>query len=435
MKYGELVQIADFFKRFKKIYFIKRITDSALEIRLDDESFIIDLNRNKSSIYQANFKGKNYGAPFDIALKRLFTNAFLKAVFVPQNNRILMFKIRQEKAYKSFDGFIYFELTGKHTNVIITDEKGFIIEALRHIQKSVRAIKVGEKLEPLAPIEIKEKPSEKITNFKLYFENNFKEIHQKKLNELKKNKLCVLEKRIKNLKDKLLHLEKEENLIQKSEQISQRALLLSANLYQIQDDEREFILQDFSGQSQAFKLSKPAKIEANELFKEAKKLKQKAQNIHLQRENLNEKLESLELLRHFVKTCEQSFELESVLAKKEQNRDKKDEISGVLSFYYKDFKILVGRSEKANEALLKQAKKDDLWLHVKNLPSAHVFIIANKLKMDDGLIEFGARLCVNFSNLQKGRFIVDYTQRKFVKIKQNAFVNYTNYKSISISKE
>lgn len=439
MKYGELVQIADFFKQFKKIHFIKRILDNALEIALDKENFIIDLNRSKSSIYSAHLQGKSYAAPFDIALKRLFTNATLKDVYVPLNNRILVFCVRQDKAYKSFEGFIYFELTGKHTNAIITDSKGIIIEALRHIQKSARAVKIGEKLAPLAPIEIKEKPSENISDFRLYFENNFKQMHQKRLEELKKNKLFVLEKRITNLKNKLASLEKAENLLQKSEQIMQTALLLSANLYKIKENEREFVLLDFEGNERSFKLSKPAKIEANELFKEAKKLKQKAQNIHLQSENLNEKLENLRLLEHFIKQCKQTFELESVLVKNERQKEfkegAKDEAAGILSFYFKDFKILLGRNEKANETLLKRAKKDDLWLHVKDLPSAHVFIISNKLKMSEQVIEFAARLCVNFSNLQKGRFIVDYTQRKYVKIKQNAFVNYTNYKSISVSKE
>lgn len=435
MKYGELLQIANFFKGFKKVDFIKRIDDNILEISLDSKHFIIDLNRANSSIYTGALKSKNYNAPFDIMLKKYSNHAFLKEVFIKPNDRILVFKLSLQTSYKSFESLIYLEFTGKNTNAIITDEKGIILEALRHIQKSYRLIKVGEKLIDLKSYELREQKSEKIEDFYQYFENNFKKIYEKRLENSKQNKITSLDKKISNLNHLLTSLEKEENLEKKAAEISQKALILSSNLYHLKDYEREFTLQDFNNQEIQYKLLKAPKIEANELFKNAKKLKQKALNIHLQRINLEEKLEFLQHLKTLIQNTSSIFELEVLMPKKEKKEHKIEQNLGVASFYFKEFKILVGKNEKANEYLLKNAKKDDLWLHIKDFASPHVFIVANKLKINDELIEFGAKLCVNFANLQKGNYTIDYTQRKFVKIKQNAFVTYTNHKSLKLSKE
>lgn len=91
--------------------------------------------------------------------------------------------------------------------------------------------------------------------------------------------------------------------------------------------------------------------------------------------------------------------------------------------------------KKAMKNLLKSAKKDDLWLHVRDIPSSHVLIISNKQKISLDVIEFAARLCVSFSKLKKGSYWVDYALKNFVKVQQKAFVKYTNFKSINITKD
>ncbi len=69
-----------------------------------------------------------------------------------------------------------------------------------------------------------------------------------------------------------------------------------------------------------------------------------------------------------------------------------------------------------------------MWLHVRDIPSAHTLIVSNKQKISLDVIEFAARLCVSFSKLKKGSYWVDYTLKNFVKVQQKAFVNYTNLK-------
>ncbi|TXE90124.1 DUF814 domain-containing protein [Campylobacter volucris] len=434
MKYTDLIQIKDYFLSFKRLNYLKRLDDNILELSLDHQSFIMDLTRANSAIYKDKIQAKNYNAPFDFMLKKYFSNAKILDIKVLENNRILCFDVLSEKSYKSYDIRIYFEFTGKNTNAIITDMKDFIIEALRHIDKSYRVVKIGEKLEALKAFDIKEE-FVKIDDFDAYFLQKSKEIQQKRLQNIKENKILNIDKKIKTLEQNINDLEKEEILIENANLLSKKADILFANLNSLQNFQRNFTLQDFEGNELSFNLENTPKISANEFYKMAKKLKQKAKNINIEREILTEKLDFLINLKAMIVKSFSLYELEILMPKKTK-AVKKEEINvGVSSFYIDGFKISVGCNEKANEYLLKIAKKDDLWFHVKDYPSAHVIITSNKLKISQMVLEFAAKICVEFSKLSSGTYLVDYTSKKFVKIKEKAFVNYTNYKTLSILKE
>lgn len=435
MKYNELLQIKNFFTDFKKIDFIRRIDDNILELSLDRQKFIIDLNRSLSAIYQAKITVKIYNAPFDFMLKKYFNNAYIKDIEVLENNRILCFYTENQKAYKNYQNKIYFEFTGRNTNAIITDCNNIIIEALRHIDKSFRPIKPNLKLENLKPYEIKEEYKE-IKDFKKYFQEQFDNLYQKRLKECKNIKLNTLNKKMQTIKKYLSSLEKEDDLLKEAEDYSFRADVLFANLNNLKEYERKFELKDFYGKTIFFDLDCNPKQSANIFYKKSKKLKQRAKNISIERSNLLEKLYFYEKLYKLLEKAKDLFELELLLPKKKLNENKKiQKDSNIIDFYFNEFKISVGKNERGNEYLLKNAKKEDLWFHVKDFSSAHVFITSNKQKINEEVVEFAAKLCVNFSNLKSGAYIVDYTKRNFVKVKEKAFVNYINFKSIKIIKE
>ena len=175
MKYTELVQICDFLKQYKRLDFIKRIDDNVLNLSFDGQNYIFDLSKNESGIYMANLKMKTYNAPFDFALKKYFSHAFIKEVKVLENNRVLSLKTELKKAYKSYKNVIYFEFTGKNTNAVITDSKGLILEALRHIDKSYRQVKPNLMLLDLKPFKM-DTNFVKIDDFKAYFEEKFHDL-------------------------------------------------------------------------------------------------------------------------------------------------------------------------------------------------------------------------------------------------------------------
>ncbi|EAL3981176.1 DUF814 domain-containing protein [Campylobacter upsaliensis] len=436
MKYTELVQICEFLKQYRRLDFIKRIDDNVLCLSFDKEHYIFDLNKSESGIYAANVKMKSYNAPFDYALKKYFSNALIKELKVLENNRVLCLKVELNKAYKSYESVIYFEFTGKNTNAVITDSKGLILEALRHIDKSYRQVKPNLMLLELKPFKM-DTNFIKIDDFKAYFEEKFHALYGKKLLQNKNIKLSFLDHKIAKIKQNLKDLEKEDDLLLKAKDLSQKADILFANLSFLKEYERKFTLLDFEGKEVEFVLENSPKMSANAFYKNAKKLKQKAKNICLQRENLEEKLEFLSALKNLVQNCQSLFELEILLPKKSKKElTKKDENElGIASFYYKEFKICVGKNEKGNIYLLKNTKKNDMWLHIKDVPSSHTFIIHNKQNISQEVLEFAAKLCVSFSKLNPGSVLVDYTTRNFVKVREKAFVNYTNYKTLSVLKE
>ncbi|MBK1972295.1 NFACT RNA binding domain-containing protein [Campylobacter sp. TTU_617] len=435
MKYNELLQIKNFFINFKKIDFIKRIDDNILELSLDRQKFIIDLNRSLSAIYQAKITIKNYNAPFDFMLKKYFNNAYIKNIEVLNNNRVLCFYTENQKAYKNYKNKIYFEFTGRNTNAIITDYDNVIIEALRHIDKSFRPIKPSLKLEILKPYEIKEEYKE-IKDFQKYFKEQFQNLYQKRLEESKSIKLNTLNKKIQKIKEYIFSLEKEDDLLKEAKNLSFKADVLFANLNKLKEYERKFELKDFYGQTILFNLEYNPKQSANIFYKKSKKLKQRAKNISIERNNLLEKMDFYEKLYRLLCNAKDLFELELLFPRKKLNENKKiQKDSNIVDFYFNEFKISVGKNEKGNEFLLKNSKKEDLWFHIKDFSSAHVFITSNKQKINEEVIEFAAKLCINFSNLKPGSYLVDYTKRNFVKIKEKALVNYTNFKSMKLIKE
>ncbi len=435
MKYIELLQLRNFFDHFKKIDFIKRVNDNILELSFDRQRFIFDLTRGMSAIYTAKLTAKNYNAPFDFMLKKYFSNALIKEVKVLENNRIMCFSVKADKAYKSYENKIYFEFTGKNTNAIITNEKNLIIEALRHIDKSYRIIKPNVFLEALKPYKMDEN-KEIISDFYAYFNEKFHSLNENKIKQIKALKIIQIDKKIQNLKELYFNLEEEEKLLNKALELRKQADILFANLSVLKDYEREFELDDFEGKKINFKLELSPKESANSFYKNAKKLEQKAKNLNIQRQNLKDKLDFANNLKELLEKAKSEFELEILLPKKNirKNQENKQD-NAIANFYFNEFKICVGKNEKGNENLLKSAKKNDLWFHVKDLPSSHVLIISNKQKISEEVIEFAAKLCVSFSKLKKGSYWVDYTSKNFVKIQQKALVNYTNFQSIMIVKD
>ena len=74
-------------------------------------------------------------------------------------------------------------------------------------------------------------------------------------------------------------------------------------------------------------------------------------------------------------------------------------------------------------------------MHIKDISSSHVIIRSDKKNVPLEVLEFGAKLCVDFSGLNSGGYLVDYTNRRNVKIREGANVNYVEYKTIKVTKE
>ena len=125
--------------------------------------------------------------------------------------------------------------------------------------------------------------------------------------------------------------------------------------------------------------------------------------------------------------------------KKNKKKKKEEPISKPHHYISVDgYNIYVGKNNKQNDYLtLKFAHKDDLWLHVHNMPGSHVIVQRKDTIIPDTTLEEAATLAAYYSKGKDGSHVpVAYTERKNVKKPRNAktgMVTFNNFKTISIT--
>ncbi|MBU1883935.1 DUF814 domain-containing protein [bacterium] len=438
MKLSHLKQLIGYFKKFEKISAIYRTSDTIIKVVFDrDDEVYFDMQRSNSAIFTCeNYtRSKVYNAPFDVVLSKRFNRCELEGVTLVEGDKILRFTTVQKGAYKEIKTYLQFEFTGKYTNVIILDEDETVLEALRHIDlfSSFREVRVGQKLlpPPVAPFVAKEYPIENIEKF---LRDVYNERSKERLESLKKQKVSFLEKKLSRLQKLYANLDDETLLGREIEKNEHLGNLILANLHLIKPYERHLHVRDYEGNEIEIRLesffSAPADI-AKYFFKLSKKAKQKAKNLHIERSSLQEKME---FLRHFIQTVQNARDISKIEllfpAKKQDKKVKQNE--SIEQFFIDGYKVMIGKSEKGNIELLQKAKAKDTWIHLKERPSAHVIIVSDKQSLPQHIIYEAAKLCVDFSLFEKGRYLVDYTPRREVKIQEGANVLYNKYNTIEV---
>lgn len=441
MKLYELKAIAKRLGDFTFISRARRIGDNTIEIMFDkSQSYFFNMTRGHSSIYKAPSQRplQGYNAPFDTLLHSLLSGSKLISVEVPNNDRILRFILAPKSSYKDKIIYLQLEFTGKNTNAILIDDNEIIIEALRHIDSdsSFRVIRPGMELLGIPPFERKEETL-LIEDIDSYLENKFSQEEAKKLLEMKKQKLSTVAKKIKKFEQLLAKLPNEEKLERQAEEHKKTANLILANLYQIKPYDAKLKTYDFEGNEVTITLPKGVKINRipDYYFNLSKRAKSKAKNVHIEYENLQSKKAFYENIYFALEQANTPYELELLVPKRAKSLRKKEKLREGELFWIEDYKVLVGRNSNENQKLLEMAKANDLWMHIRDVPSSHVIIRTDKQNLPDSVIEAAAKLCVDFSVKSPGDYEVDYTKRKFVKVQEGSNVLYNKYNTISVTKE
>ena len=95
----------------------------------------------------------------------------------------------------------------------------------------------------------------------------------------------------------------------------------------------------------------------------------------------------------------------------------------------------IGKNERENIALLREAKAEDIWLHIRGIPSSHCIIHCGKAKISDIILQKAAQILVGFTKDSNENYAIDYTKRKFVKITFGANVVYAKAQTIQLKKD
>jgi predicted ribosome quality control (RQC) complex YloA/Tae2 family protein len=378
---------------------------------------------------------KDFNAPFDIALQKRFINSKIENIELYNDDKIINIRVNSSSSYKKLTTILQLEFTGKHTNIIILDENRVILEALRHIDEfsSSRVVKVGIKLEEI-PKQTFIPKIEEVDNIEEYLYEIYEEKQKQSLENVKKQKTSVIDKKAKKLKKTIDSLPKKEELEIESAELYEKANLILSNLHNLKPYQKSLKVYNYNGIEIEIDLEeKPSASKySNELFKKAKRAKQKALNISLEKDNLDEKLEFLLRLMSNIKNARSIEECDFLSPKKEKNQTKTKKAQAYESFYFEGFKIMLGTSERENIYLLQNSKASDFWFHLKDRPSCHVIVQNTKKTIPDSVIEQAAILCAKFSVDFTGNIDVDFTQRRNVKIQSGANVLYNPYSTIGV---
>ena len=438
MKLSHLKQITTYLQNFRKISAIHRVSDTIVKIVFDkNDALYFNMQRSNSTIFMCEeyARSKVYNAPFDVILAKRLNRSNILHVELLNNDKIIRFKTSLASAYKEEITYFQIEFTGKYTNIIILDEHNIVLEALRHVDlfSSFREVRVGQKLldVPPAPFVAKEYPLEDVEEF-LY--GVYEKEQNAKLTNLKKQKINLLSKKLTKLQKLYAKLDSKETLEEEAKRDEHLGNLVLSNVGNIKPYTMELHLQDYDGSCVTVTLNKlyPTPFLISEMFfTKSKKAKQKAKHLFIEEESLRSKKEHLELFINVVKEAKDIAKIELLFPKKVQNKKVKHNDS-IEVFWIEGYKVQLGKNEKGNIELLKNARAKDIWLHMKERPSAHVIITTDKQNLPQNIIMAAAKLCVEFSTTSKDRFLVDYTPRREVTIQNGANVLYNKYKTIEV---
>ena len=159
--------------------------------------------------------------------------------------------------------------------------------------------------------------------------------------------------------------------------------------------------------------------------------------IKQENEYLLQLLETLERVTEYQELSEIKDEIVKIgLIKKSKKKTAKVKPSKPRHFVTENnVDIFVGKNNYQNDNLtLKQANKEDIFVHVKDMPGSHVIMRNENLTEEDyGIACF---LAAYFSSMSKEKYVeVDYTEKKNVKKAKGAkpgMVFYNNFNTVNV---
>lgn len=227
--------------------------------------------------------------------------------------------------------------------------------------------------------------------------------------------------------------------------------ILTSNLHIGKVRENKIVLQNYYDNCNevAIELDPSKDLKANALlyYKKNKKLKTAAGFLEKQIEENDTELKYLYSTRFFLTECTNEAEISEIreelianglIRSKGNNRNASSRVRKSAPHKYvseSGITVYVGKNNVQNEKLtFKTAKKDYLWLHVKDAPGSHTVVMEQADKIDDNTLLFAADLAARHSSLQ-GKVDVDYTQVKYVRRQPGGkigMVFYTDYKTLTV---
>ncbi|MFD1038046.1 NFACT family protein [Virgibacillus byunsanensis] len=261
---------------------------------------------------------------------------------------------------------------------------------------------------------------------------------------------------IKNEQDKNKRkLKKHQQTMKKAEsadQFQRKGELLTANMHIVKQGDKTVTVVDYYDPEQneiTIELNpmKTPSENAQSFFKTYQKLKTSKDKIKQEMKKTDEEIAYFDQLlqqidvasEYDIEEIREELREEGYLKRQSKQKKQKNKSSKPVpeEFISSDgTQLLVGKNNKQNEYVTsKMARRDDIWLHTKDIPGSHV-IIRDSEPSETTLLE-AAQIAAYFSKSQQSSSVpVDYTKIRYVKKPNGAkpgFVTYDNQKTVYVT--
>lgn len=420
------------------------------------QSLLIALSQGKTRLHALKRKVKN-----QVPLQR-FAQLLRSRI---QGGRIISAEQIEEERIVQIEiaragetSHLFLRLWGGAGNIIATDESYTILDAFYRRPK--RGEVSGHIFRPQDLIE-KTKQTGRGTNkefsirpypegesFNAAIEREyFAKEENEELQRLEEKAQGIIERQRRNLEQKKEELRTQLDSQIEIQQYKEIGDILMANLHAIPPKSSRTRLDDFYHEGQSIEIELDPALSpqqnAEKYYKRYQKLHKKNQRMQEESQNIEESAAALERERQELLSIEESSDrieaLREFIETHTPSKGAKQEspLPG-LRFQSGPFPILVGRSSKENDTLLRHyVRGNDYWMHSRDYPGGYVFIkyISGKSVPLETLLDAG-NLALHYSkDRSAGKGELYYTQVKYLrraKEGKQGLVIPTQEKNISI---
>ena len=422
---------------------------------------------------RAHLTETDYGNPaeppmFCMLLRKHITGAEILSFEQPGEDRLLEMQLRNydDLGRDSRETLVLEMMPGK-TNLILVGEDGLIIDCVyrrdydRDMYRRLfpgMIYRLPQQPENYVHKEPEPFRSDEFSTLSAFLDAYYSvqerdEVYRRKGKELRTS-LSSAEKRIrKKLAAQRIELQRTET----REELRRKADLITANIYRIRKGDASVECSDFYQEG-----SPLVTIELDPLLppqKNAAKLYKEYNRQKTAREYLTVLIEKAEAQLEYIASAQEELsrassekdiaEIRDELIASEVIRDrkkkntknpKKEKPQAPIRLLTGDgYEVFAGRNNVQNDMLtFSQARRTDLWLHVKNLHGSHVIIrCENTVPPEETVLQAAALAVWNSQGRESENVAVDITEARHVKKPSGALpgkVIYTDYRTVIVNR-
>lgn len=241
-----------------------------------------------------------------------------------------------------------------------------------------------------------------------------RELEERVFGELAKTRIEELQRGIERKRRALMALSAAEEEAHSWPILKEKADLILARLSEIPKGAVKVTVEGFEGNPVELELDPslpPARL-AQELYRRAGKMRRRIEEIPARRAQLLAEIAKLEEERELLRTRP---ELAPYLVPQGPEEEKTPPPQP-RQYQIGGFTVLVGRSARENDLLVRRASPNDLWLHARGIPGAHVLIKNGGRPVSEDTLRQAAQLAAWFSKARGERKVeVSYTEARYLR--------------------